>query len=209
MPPRGPSSGLRVLGACGESSTAVSGSNGLLSSCNNLYALSAATGAQFGSNWTRRCRSGCGRSCIHWCSRVQRTNGSLVWSNPTYSGGSLRWPTASSMLTRDPRSSCSTAAPALTSGSISYRPSSDASFDGAVIPVDGRVYVCSENTLRTPSPSTPMCLDAGSGPSTRAGSDSTVRQRLMLRDPRWIGRSVVQSALPPISRVFSGTGVRE
>ena len=71
------------------------------------------------------------------------TDGDLVWSNPTYSGGLAA--VANGVVYLDAAShifmlNSSTGA---LLGTISLPPSSE--FDGAVIPVDGRLYVCSVN----------------------------------------------------------------
>jgi len=136
----------RVLGACGESSTAVSGSMVFLSSCNNLYALSAATGSTV---WQAIGAGGAeavaGGLVFTGAAAFNATNGSLVWSNPTYSGGSTAVANGVVYVDAGTQIFMLNSSTGAHLGSISLPPSSDASFDGAVIPVDGRVYVCSEN----------------------------------------------------------------
>ena len=134
----------RDLGACSES-TIVSGSMVFLNSCNTLYALSAATGSTVWQVSGADAAAVAGGLVFSGSAAYNATNGSLVWSNPTYSGGSPA--VANGVVYVDAGShifmlNSSTGA---LLGTISLPSSSDASFLGAVIPVDGRVYVCSEN----------------------------------------------------------------
>ncbi len=132
----------RGLGACGES-TIVSGSMVFLNSCNTLYALSAATGSTVWQVSGASAAAVAGGLVFTGAAAFNATTGSLVWSNPTYSGGSTA--VANGVIYEDASShifmlNSSTGA---LLGTISLPPSSNAGFDGAVIPVDGRVYVCS------------------------------------------------------------------
>jgi outer membrane protein assembly factor BamB len=134
----------RALGACGDDSTTVAGSMVFLSSCNNLYALSAATGSTVwqvsGSGGRFAVEGGL---VFNGAAAYNATNGSQVWSNPTYSGSSPAVANGVVYVDASSKIFMLNSSTGALLGTISLPPSSE--FDGAVIPVDGRVYVCSVN----------------------------------------------------------------
>ena len=132
----------RVLGACGES-TIVSGSMVFLNSCNTLYALSAATGSTVWQVSGADAAAVAGGLVFSGAAAFNATNGSLVWSNPTYSGGSTAVANGVVYVDAGTQIFMLNSSTGALLGTISLPPSSG--FDGAVIPVDGRVYVCSVN----------------------------------------------------------------
>jgi outer membrane protein assembly factor BamB len=132
----------RDLGACGES-TIVSGSMVFLNSCNTLYALSAATGSTVWQVSGADAAAVAGGLVFSGAAAFNATNGSLVWSNPTYSGGSTAVANGVVYVDAGTQIFMLNSSTGAHLGSISLPPSSNAGFDGAVIPVDGRVYVCS------------------------------------------------------------------
>jgi outer membrane protein assembly factor BamB len=114
-----------------------------LNSCNTLYALSAATGSTVWQVSGAYAAAVAGGLVFSGAAAFNATNGSLVWSNPTYSGGSTAVANGVVYVEAGTQIFMLNSSTGAHLGSISLPPSSDASFLGAVIPVDGRVYVCS------------------------------------------------------------------
>ncbi len=157
----------QAIDTCGASAVAVSGSMLYVTGC-GVYGLSAATGSIV---WHETALTGdvsapavagglvfaAGAGATNGVAAFNATNGSLVWDDPEYQGDA---PTIANgvvyvddddytvlgianenALNKLVMLNSSTGA---LLGTLSP-PSSAAAFVGAVIPVDGRVYVCTEN----------------------------------------------------------------
>ena len=137
----------RTVDACASlnSTVAVSGSRLFVVSGCNLYGLSAATGSTIWQN--TGVGSGdlavAGDLVFNGAAAFNATNGTLVWNNPTYSGSSPA--VANGVVYVDAGSQIFMLNSSTGAVLGVLTPSSGTQFAGAVIPVDGHVYVCTVN----------------------------------------------------------------